>query len=246
MLKCGVAISITMYLSDLAYVDFDKERIYILPIGSTECHGPHLPINTDTIIAEYIAQKIEEKFKDEVVILSPLYYTCSLEHTDFSGTIHTDYQLFMRYLWSILKSLKRNFKPKSILLLNAHGGNVDVLNLVSRVWNYASRVKTYHYYIYNERVKVMVREIFGDVPINHGAVVETCIMLSIKPSLVKLDRIRNIYIEGDLRTYRTIEISKLGVVGLLRREDVDASKGEKLLKFIISDLENFIKKLLNT
>ncbi len=235
-----------MYLSDLTYVDFNKERIYILPIGSTECHGPHLPVNTDTTIAEYIAQKIEEKFKDEVVILPSLHYTCSLEHIDFSGTIHTDYQLFMKYLWSILKSLKRNFKPKAIILLNAHGGNVDVLNLVSRIWNYVNKVKTHHYYIYNERVKVRVREIFGDVPINHGAIVETCMMLSIKPSLVKLDRVENTYTEGDLKIFRTIEISKLGIVGLLKRRDVNVCKGRELLEFIVNDLESFIKKLLNT
>jgi creatinine amidohydrolase len=55
-------------------------KISLLPVGSIEQHGPHLPMGTDAIIAEEIAKRVESEFKDDVLLFPTIYYSCSIEH----------------------------------------------------------------------------------------------------------------------------------------------------------------------
>ncbi|MFL7808919.1 MAG: creatininase family protein, partial [Anaerolineae bacterium] len=60
-------------------------RICVLPVGSTEQHGPHLPLDTDSILAEYFARQIASSL--DAALLPTLHYGTSLEHTGFRGSI---------------------------------------------------------------------------------------------------------------------------------------------------------------
>jgi len=219
----------------LTTLDFVPNRIVLIPIGSHEQHGPHLPYLTDAIIAEYVCDVAERVLGDMVIVMPPIYYTCSVEHRDFPGTVYVMPRTFMRYMEDIVESIIETFSPRAVVLVNAHGGNCEILDLVARMLNYKHDVKTYHYYIFNDRVRRKLREIIGESYIDHAGLIETCIMLAIDENLVRKERIVDIVREGSLKIHRTKEISDLGIVGKLTR-DVSIEKGRQILEVIINDL----------
>jgi len=230
-------------LAELTTLDFVPNRVVLIPIGSLEQHGPHLPYATDTIIAEYICSVVERVLGDNVLVLPPIYYSCSIEHRDFPGTVFVSPRTFMSYIQDLVESVIETCNPRAVFLVNAHGGNCEVLDLVSRILNYKHTVKTYHYYIFNDRVKRKLRDIFPDAFIDHAGVIETSIIAAIDESLVKFERIVDIVREGSLKLYRTKEISDIGVVGRLTR-NIDVEKGKQILEIIVNDLLAQIERAL--
>ena len=100
-----------------------KKPVAIIPIGSTEQHGPHLPVSTDSDIVSFIAEKISEK--TGFLLLPTIEYGVSFEHHPFfnlsikSGTLQ-------KYVIDICISLLKN-KIKTIVILNGHHGNQKAL-----------------------------------------------------------------------------------------------------------------------
>lgn len=100
-------------------------NIIIIPVGSLEAHGPHLPLSTDTIIAEAIAKKAVEKLKNfniKVLIGPRIIFGCSGEHIRFPGTISLSCETMIQLIYELCLSLFKN-GFKNIILLNGHGGN---------------------------------------------------------------------------------------------------------------------------
>ncbi|WP_436374841.1 creatininase family protein [Cytobacillus sp. BC1816] len=110
-----------------------KDSLVILPIGAVEQHGPHLPVFTDTLLAETV---LEESFKHipsvtNIWVLPPLPYGKSNEHLGRAGT----FSLSSSTLQSVIMDIGRSIKEsgfRRLLLFNAHGGNSDLLNLTAR------------------------------------------------------------------------------------------------------------------
>ncbi len=231
-----------MRAHEISYVDVRPDLVILIPVGSVEQHGPHLPLTTDLIIAQHVSERVERELADEVLLYPPICYSCSMEHMDFPGTIYVSSAVLIRYANEVLRSIVRS-RPRAIVLVNAHGGNVDALNLLVREWNYRYKVKAYHYYVYNERVRELVRRVLGDVVVDHGGIVETSIVMAIDPRLVRLDRIVRTNVRADLSLDRTSEFSSHGVVGVLD-ERVSAELGRKIVDFVIQDLCNVVRGIL--
>jgi creatinine amidohydrolase len=118
-----------LFIEDLTYEDLNSFLsdwcVVIVPVGSMESHGPHLPLSTDTMIAEAIALRAAVKLKSlgfRVLIGPRIRFGCSGEHLNFPGTISLCCESMIELIYDVCKSLA-NCGFKNILLLNGHGGN---------------------------------------------------------------------------------------------------------------------------
>jgi len=108
----------------------------ILPLGSTEQHGPHLPFGTDTWIGAALAEALAARIEDSVA-LPPLAFGCASEHMGFPGTLHVAPATLEALLGDLLDALSRHGFERAFVF-SAHGGNVAALEamrdrLVGRV-----------------------------------------------------------------------------------------------------------------
>jgi len=123
---------IIMRLWEITGKKFDEieKKVAVLPVGSIERHGDHLPLGTDTIIAEYIGEKLASIRKD-IVLLPPVWYGSCRGLRDFLGTFDIDPNILYRYILNIiLEAARQGFKL--VVIINGHGGNTNILRLAAR------------------------------------------------------------------------------------------------------------------
>ena len=102
-------------LADLAWPDVEGDLL-VVPLGATEQHGPHLPLSTDTDIAVALASRVPGG-----VVAPAIPYGSSGEHAGFAGTL----SIGQEALELLLVELVRSAGFRRVLLVNAHGGNLD-------------------------------------------------------------------------------------------------------------------------
>ena len=107
---------------------FKENDMVILPIGSTECHGRHMPLGTDTLIPDKILDLIEEK-NDNILIAPMIPYGACQSLADYPGTINIDSDVLYQYVYQIVDGLYKHGARK-ILVLNGHGGNIKTIERI--------------------------------------------------------------------------------------------------------------------
>jgi len=219
--------------------DIPKDFIILIPIGSIEQHGPHLPLGTDSIIAEHVAGEVERRFSGKVLLYPTITVGSSMEHAGFKGVTWVRFESLVHYLLDLIESTSA-WGAGGVVFVNGHGGNVDALNIVVKSWNYNhDRPRALHYYIYNPRVTNFMKRFFPSF--GHADAVETSIIASISRDLVRWDRIVDVEVSGNINVVRTIDVSSTGVIGTLRRDLIKPEFGAELLRFIIDDLINQLR-----
>ena len=145
----------------------------IVPIGSCEQHGPHLPVDTDTVVAEAVATAAADGLAGAVVGPS-LGYGASGEHHGFPGTV----SLGTDILAAVVVELARSALPPfgRIVVVNGHGGNHDALSKAADDCVREGRPVT----VWSPRLAG------GD---GHAGLTETSLMLALRPDRVRLDRL---------------------------------------------------------
>ena len=143
-----------------------KKQIAIIPIGSIEQHGPHLPISTDSDIVTEIAFRLSEKING--LLLPTISYGISDEHFPFFN-LSVKKSTLSKILEDLCESLIKNGISK-ILIINGHYGNLDSLKSFERK-NTRRKIKIFSYW------KYMSREF------DHAGNVETSIMLAISKNV---------------------------------------------------------------
>ncbi len=112
----------------------EGKSIVVLPLGSIEQHGPHLPVGTDLIISdEYVDRLLKKEGKKDVnyLILPSMPYTCSIEHNAYGGTIAISSVMTIQVIVAIGEALIRaGFK--NMMILCCHGGNEFIMEVASR------------------------------------------------------------------------------------------------------------------
>jgi creatinine amidohydrolase len=148
-----------------------RQRLLVLPVGSLEQHGPHLPLDTDTRVAVALATALADRLPD-VVVAPALAYGASGEHADFPGTLSVNHQVLSALVIELVRSARAAFA--GVVVISGHGGNAEGLALAEA-----------RCLADGERTLFWVpRTPGGDA---HAGRTETSLMLAIDPSLVRLD-----------------------------------------------------------
>jgi creatinine amidohydrolase len=109
-------------------------KVCVVPCGSVEQHGPHLPLDVDIVCPQGIAYGAGRAVPDKMLVLPPVWYGYTGHVMDFPGTINTHFETFIHQVLDITKSLAYH-GFKKIVLLNGHGSNMPNLDLVARRTN---------------------------------------------------------------------------------------------------------------
>lgn len=107
-----------------------RDAVVVVPVGSTEQHGPHLPTQVDSLLVGEIARRAARRVKDTPIVVTPTVWSGLAEHhISLGGTLSLDFQTFFAVLRCLCRSLVRQGFSR-ILLLNGHGGNIAALTVV--------------------------------------------------------------------------------------------------------------------
>ena len=146
--------------------------LLVVPVGSYEQHGPHLPLDTDTQIAVALAAGLVGR--DDVVVAPPVDYGASGEHAGFPGTLSIGTDVLAAVLVEIVRSARRSFG--GVVFVSGHGGNADALARASRL----SRAEG------DAVLGGAPRVVGGDA---HAGRTETALMLAVNPAAVRANAI---------------------------------------------------------
>ena len=166
-----------------------SRSIFVQPLGAIEQHGPHLPLNTDEVVATAVAEATVERVgeKLDVWLLPTLTYTKSNEHAWAPGTIWLSATTMLSVLDDIGKCISRTNAQK-LVFLNGHGGNSALLNVVNRELrlNYGLQTFTAHPSMPPDQGGASAASELG-MGI-HGGTDETSVMLHLRPDLVDMSK----------------------------------------------------------
>ncbi len=169
--------------------DLNKDRtVVILPVGSIEVHGPHLPLGTDALSIHKVCVSVAERTNS--LVLPPLFYAYVPENRNFPGTITLSGETFLKVLEEICDEVYRN-GFKKILIVNGHGGNIRPLRLFMR--EMMAKMKRYELYIYLYTwavIEDVIKEIEETTVHEHACEIETSYMLYLFPKLCRMDRVK--------------------------------------------------------
>ncbi len=169
-----------------------SDWIAILPLGATEQHGPHLPFQTDTIIASGIAkhlgEAVNQTFPATFLPTEPIGY--SIEHSDFEGSKTLSFDEAINKWIAIGEKLSAQGIRK-MLILNAHGGNSPLMTIVAtelRVrCNMLCVATSWTRFIAGGKTVTAEEKSFGI----HGGDIETSVVLALKPDTVDMSKAEN-------------------------------------------------------
>ena len=108
---------------------FKTHDTVILPIGSIECHGRHMPLGTDALIPARLLELLEPQCPDTLIAPLLPYGACDSQ-TDFPGTISLGHDVLYQVLTKITQHLY-NAGARHFVVLNGHGGNIPILDRVA-------------------------------------------------------------------------------------------------------------------
>lgn len=168
----------------------DRSTVVLCPIGAIEHHGPHLPLSTDTVIAESVTAEAARRAADDgidVVVLPTIAYAKSDEHAWAPGTLWLSADTLLRTLDDLGRSL-RSSPARRLVFVNGHGGNVALLQLAARDLRRAHGLDVF---------TTTAFAVGAATPPNgegaderglgvHGGAAETSLLLRLRPDLVDL------------------------------------------------------------
>jgi len=163
--------------------ELDSKMVALIPIGSLEQHGPHLPLGTDSIIVEHIAKEIEKELREKVVLFPTIWFTSSGEHEGFPYFGVRPLTLY-NYLNDLLESLVKQGFSK-IVILNGHGGNTNILLLLQREFNFNHKEKVYVLETWGKEEY----DVFKRIDLHAGSI-ETSRIFYINEALVRRENIK--------------------------------------------------------
>jgi creatinine amidohydrolase len=172
-----------MNLTDRSWTDVDAvdTDLAVVPVGSTEQHGPHGPLGTDTLAARAVSEAGVERCDREVVVTPAVPVGVAEEHRQFTGTLWVSEDSFRGYLRDVVRSLAHHGFDR-VVFVNGHGGNVSALREVAGTI-------TRHDDAYAVPFTWFDAVGEGAADMGHGGPVETSLLLATDPDTVATDRL---------------------------------------------------------
>jgi creatinine amidohydrolase len=157
-----------------------RKKIALVPVGSTEQHGPHLPLGTDFFTAHALA---ESAARDTGAICTPTVpIGVSAHHRQFWGTLWVSPQTFRQYMYEVAISL-RYHGVRRMIFVNGHGGNLPSLQEISRNLR-AENVYSIAYQWWTDPSVIELQSRLFKSKGTHAGAAETAMVLAIRPELV--------------------------------------------------------------
>lgn len=215
-------------LADQVWPSVPESSTLLVPLGSTEQHGPHLPLDTDSRIAVAVAEAVAAATSD-VVVAPVLPYGSSGEHAGFAGTISIGTEALRHVLIELVRSASQSFRR--IVFVNGHGGNHGAVSgAVQQMVDEGHDVTAW-----------WPRITTGDA---HAGRTETSLMLAIAAESVRFDRAEPgntaplIELIDDLRAGGVIAVARNGVLG--DPGGASTAEGQRLLAELADQLANVL------
>jgi len=183
----------------------EEQPVVLLPTGSTEQHGLHMPLDVDVFLAESVCLEVARRAEGKALVLPPVSFGLNMHHIDFPGTIHIEPETFIAFCLNITKSVAYH-GFKKILIVNGHGSNYPLVDIVARntVLATESLCAAVNYLSFAVEAFEEVRE--SEV-IAHADEIETSIYLHLAPERVRMDRatadddVRGKFVTSDSTTH---------------------------------------------
>jgi len=232
------------YLSGYAFktLGFDKA---VLPVGSTEYHGDHLPYGTDAIVAQRLAEEVAERVEG-LLVLPTLPFGMSLHYASFPISLTLTTATLVSVLKEIFSSLLKH-RILKLLIINGHDGNIAAIEAASREFR-----------VEHPELRIAVLEAWWETAarrlpegtfeamggLGHGGEGETSMMLALAPELVDMGRARGV--EPRLPEEVQVkwlfrEITPYGVTGDPRK--ASREKGVLMRDVLLDLLASFLKRM---
>ena len=191
------------FWADLRTTDFARldlaRTIAVLPVAATEQHGPHLPLSVDTDLVNGVVAACLPHLTPELPVLFLPTQTVGLspEHARFAGTLTLKAETVIR-LWTDIAESVAASGVKKLVLLNAHGGQVSVMDIVARDLRARLGLLVYSVSWFNLPLRDAqggnVRDLFSAQEHRfgvHAGEIETSMMLALRPEQVRMDQAQN-------------------------------------------------------
>jgi creatinine amidohydrolase/Fe(II)-dependent formamide hydrolase-like protein len=180
-------------IGDLTFLDVSKRlranSILCMPIGSVEQHGPHLPLNTDVVLAEEYTRRIIARWGETYDLwqLPMLAVGLAREHDWAPGTLSLSIQTMTAYMRDLGRGIARNLPTRNLAIINGHGGNRGILEALGQELqaDFGLNICVLHPTTWPEL------DTKAEVPDVHGGKNETSMMLALMPSWCGVSRSRN-------------------------------------------------------
>jgi len=228
--------------------------ILCLPMGSMEQHGPHLPLNTDTVLAEAFTARIVARWGEAYDLwrLPSIAIGLSREHDWAAGTISLSVAGMTAYLRDLTGQIARALPARNLLIVNGHGGNRGILEALGRELrgDFGLNLGVLH-------LGAMISPVAGTgVPEIHAGKDETSVMLAVAPELVRSERMRELKASPDGAAARALildpaaswpwssadkRLAEQGVIGSAR--EASAELGKTIVARVVEGAGAVLKQL---
>jgi creatinine amidohydrolase len=249
-----------MQLGEFRWTDIEAVagRVVVLPLGSLEQHGHHLPLLTDTLIGTEIARRAEAEMGTEALFLPTLWVGASDHHRAFAGTVSLSNRVYVTVLIDVLESLiGAGFRR--LFLLNAHGGNITPGRMALYEVQLRHRDKPDLWLAFSSWWTLAAEQVAAltqveQEMVTHACEQETSMVLRLRPELVRPEAARgaNIPFESafyypDFRRPSRVDVprafdqlSRTGAFG--HPEIATTEKGEALLSAAAREVVAFVRE----
>jgi len=169
----------------------EADQVVILPVGTIEQHGPHLPLDTDNRIAEAFCAAAYDHCTDNTALIGPtVAFGLSQHLADFPGAVYHSASVFLDVLTEVFGSLAQAGFHR-VLAVNAHGSNVAPLDLASKeaLHRYPGRQFASVSWWELTDVRSVAIAMGPSTPASHACAFETSLVMAASPDSVHLERL---------------------------------------------------------